>query len=110
MRSVSCKWPNEALVAYDTALRYAPDLADGWLGRGHALTDLARDHYAFSAYEKALQLKPDLQELPDTGSVVATSICKQNVYPKLWRSMRKRCRCAATRQYRDLAAAMSFIE
>ena len=52
----------DAITAYDQALARAPDLAEAWLGRGHALSDIKQYGSAAAAYDRALSLAPDLAE------------------------------------------------
>ena len=71
------------------------------------MTDLARYDDALSAYEKALQLKPDLE---------AAYVGRGNVYLQTKRlaealaQYEKALSLRPTRQYRDSAAAMPFTE
>ncbi len=47
----------EALAAYDQAIRLGPNVADAYSGKGIALTGLGRQKEAKQAYEKAQQLQ-----------------------------------------------------
>ena len=47
---------DEALVAYDQAIRLDPNYAEAYLGRGNVLFDLKRYDEALTAYNQAIQL------------------------------------------------------
>ena len=49
----------EALQAYDKALKLSPDDSDTWNRKGNALANLGRHEEALLAYDKALELDPD---------------------------------------------------
>jgi protein O-GlcNAc transferase len=53
---------DDAIAAYDEALRLAPDLAEAHLGRGNLFNELRHGDAALSAYDKASALRPDLAE------------------------------------------------
>ena len=53
---------DDALAAYDTALRLRSDYADAHYNRGNVLQDMARLDDALAAYDTALHLRPDLAE------------------------------------------------
>lgn len=48
------------LARYDRALGLTPDHAPLWVGRGDALADAGKDIEAEEAYQRALELQPDL--------------------------------------------------
>lgn len=50
---------NEALDAYDQAIKLKPDEPDAWTGKGSTLGQLQYPKEALAAYEKAIELKPD---------------------------------------------------
>ena len=52
----------EAIAAYDKALKIKPDYHLAWDGRGVALNELGRYEEAIAAYDKALKIKPDFHE------------------------------------------------
>ena len=43
------------------ALSLKPDLAGAWAGRGDILSEFKRYNDAFAAYDRALELEPDLE-------------------------------------------------
>ncbi len=49
----------EAIAAYDQALKLKPDYHHAWNNRGIALGNLGRYEEAIAAYDQALKLKPD---------------------------------------------------
>ena len=49
----------EAIVAYDKAIKIKPDYADAWINRGFALDNLKRYDEALESNEKAIEIKPD---------------------------------------------------
>ncbi len=49
---------DEAIAAYEKALKINPDNAKAWNNKGVALDDLGRKDEAMAAYEKALEIKP----------------------------------------------------
>lgn len=50
----------EALQTLDSALAYAPNLAEGWAVRGELLVRLGRKAEAEESFQRALQIQPDL--------------------------------------------------
>ena len=48
----------EALVAYEAALRIRPDDADGWSSKASVLKEMQRYEEALAAYDEALRLRP----------------------------------------------------
>jgi tetratricopeptide (TPR) repeat protein len=50
---------NEAIQAYDKAIRLKPDYEDAWFNKGTILDKLGKYDEAIQAYDKAIQLKPD---------------------------------------------------
>ena len=56
------KRDNESLQAYDKAVVLNPNLAEAWLARANAFTDLKQYEEASASYDKALSLKPNLAE------------------------------------------------
>jgi tetratricopeptide (TPR) repeat protein len=54
----SLKRYNEALAAYEQAIRLDPKSAHAHIGKGNALTELKRYDEALTAYEQAIQLAP----------------------------------------------------
>ena len=53
---------DDALAAYDKALRLKPDYAEAHNNRGNTLRDMGRRDGALAAYDKAVRLKPDYAE------------------------------------------------
>jgi tetratricopeptide (TPR) repeat protein len=49
---------DEALVAYEEALRLNPSVRDSWYGKAHVLSELKRYHEALHAYDEALRIDP----------------------------------------------------
>src|SRR5438477_652277 len=58
-KSNAHKRPEDALAAYEQALRLDPNSAFAYLGKGVALHDLKRPEEALAAYEQALRLDPN---------------------------------------------------
>lgn len=52
----------EALAAYQEAVKISPDFVPGWNGQGRTLWELKDYNAALSAYDQAIQIKPDYQE------------------------------------------------
>lgn len=49
---MDCK--EEALAAYDKALKIQPDFGDAWFNKGYVLGSLGRTQEALCVFEKAL--------------------------------------------------------
>jgi len=51
---------DEAIAAYQTAIRYRPDFADAWVNLGTALRKVNRLEQSAQALTRAVQLRPHL--------------------------------------------------
>ena len=51
-----------AIISYDQALEFKPDLYEAWYNRGLTLFVLGRNEEAIISYDQALEFKPDLHE------------------------------------------------
>ena len=63
----------EALRAWEEALRLKPDDPEVWNNKGVALDELGRREEALCAYDEALRLKPDFPEALHNRRVAASS-------------------------------------
>src|SRR5262249_23076590 len=65
------RW-DEALAAYDEAIRLKPDYAEAYHGRGYVLANRPNKDYdgALAAYEKCNRLKPSPAALNNAGYVL----------------------------------------
>ena len=54
--------PQEAIDAYDEAIRLKPDYAEAYNNRGNVKSDLNQHEEAIADHDKAIRLKPDLAE------------------------------------------------
>ena len=51
--------PEDAILAYDQAIRLKPDLAEAYTNRGNVKVSLERHDDAIADYDEAIRLKPD---------------------------------------------------
>ena len=51
--------PEDAILAYDQAIRLKPDLAEAYTNRGNVKVELGRHVEAVTDYDEAIRLKPD---------------------------------------------------
>ncbi|HEY6409108.1 MAG TPA: tetratricopeptide repeat protein [Ktedonobacteraceae bacterium] len=56
---INLKRDEEAIVAYEQAIRLDPNFAFAYIGKGTALYDLKRDEEALASYEQAIRLDPN---------------------------------------------------
>ncbi|MEI9805225.1 MAG: tetratricopeptide repeat protein [Pseudolabrys sp.] len=64
---------DRALDVFNAALKLRPDLAEAWLGRGHALAELKQFSDALASYDRALKLNPDFaQAWHGRGNICST--------------------------------------
>lgn len=62
----------EALVAFDRAIKLKSDFYPAWYGRGNVLSSLERYEEAIAAYDRATQIKPDFYlAWRDRGAMLA---------------------------------------
>lgn len=68
---------DQAITAYNEALKLDPDLAEVWNNRGVVLTKSKRYQEAIASYEKAIQIRTDY---PDAWSNRGVALGKLNYY------------------------------
>lgn len=62
----------EALAAFERAIKIKPDFYPAWYGKGNVLSSLERYEQAIAAYDRATQLKPDFYlAWRDRGAMLA---------------------------------------
>ena len=64
----------EAIVSYEKAIEFKPDLQEAWNNRGVILSKLGRNKEAIASYEKAIEFKPDLQEAWNNRGVILSKL------------------------------------
>lgn len=65
---------DEALNAFDLALRIKPDYAEAHNNRGITLNDLGRKEEALRSYDQALHLKPDFAEAVNNRGIALNDL------------------------------------
>ncbi|HLO48483.1 MAG TPA: tetratricopeptide repeat-containing serine protease family protein [Kamptonema sp.] len=62
----------EALLAFDRAIKIKPDFYPAWYGRGNVLSSMERYQEAIAAYNRATEIKPDFYLVwRDRGALLA---------------------------------------
>lgn len=67
----------EALTAYDTALKAAPEDPGLWAGRGLVLSELDRQKEALQSCNRALELKPGFPPALEIKVEILSRISKE---------------------------------
>ena len=66
--------PEDAITAYDKAIRLKRNFAEAYNDRGNAMGDLGRHEDAIDDYDQAIQLKPDLAEAYNNRGVAKSKL------------------------------------
>ncbi len=68
----------EAVEAYDQAIRHNPDAADAYYGKGYALNNLKNYEQAMRAFEHAILLKPDFANAYNNKGIALHALKRYN--------------------------------
>ncbi|PWB51934.1 MAG: hypothetical protein C3F06_09750, partial [Candidatus Methanoperedenaceae archaeon] len=65
---------NEAIIAYDEALKINPQYADAWYNKGIALCKLKKYEEAIKAYDEALKINPQYADPWNNKGIALTKL------------------------------------